>query len=148
MSNDTGGWQDQIVGDRMAVDQTFYEHVQASSLSTQSWGLVMTAAEFEIVNADDPDEAELVANLDQLDSVISAIDEIEASGGLEMGAPAAKPGVFERLTSLFRSGSGNEEYREDAERLANQYATQLQERLVEVGKWEGIVETAAAEREG
>ena len=50
-------WQDLIVGDRMAVDQEFSRRVTESEFSSQQWGLVMTATEFRVEDADDPEHA-------------------------------------------------------------------------------------------
>ncbi|MFB6255890.1 MAG: DUF5799 family protein, partial [Haloplanus sp.] len=55
-------WTDRIVGDRMAVDREFSDRVRASEFSNQEWGLVMTAVDFEIEHAEDPDRARIVAD--------------------------------------------------------------------------------------
>ncbi|MCH7661416.1 MAG: hypothetical protein IH933_12825, partial [Euryarchaeota archaeon] len=62
-------WMDRIVGDRMAVDREFTERVNGSRFSSQQWGLIMTATEFEIRNPEEPEQAELVANTEKLPQI-------------------------------------------------------------------------------
>lgn len=143
-SREPDGWQALIVSERLAVDQGFQDAVLNSSLTQHSWELVMTASEFEIVGADDPAEAELVVDLDRLESVLPAIGQAESRRGATVGASADR-GLLDRVLSVFRSGGSGEAHRAEAERLAEEYARRLRARLEETGRWETVVETAANE---
>lgn len=143
-SREPDGWQALIVSERLAVDQAFQDAVVNSPLSQHSWELVMTASEFEIVGANDPSEAELVVDLDRLESVLPAIAQAESERGSPRGATADR-GLLDRVLSLFRSSGSGEHHRAEAERLAEEYARRLRSRLEETGRWETVVDTAANE---
>lgn len=148
-------WTDRIVGDRMAVDREFADRIEASQFSRQEWGLVMTATEFEIQSPDDAERAQLVANTEKLPAVIPELDRIRSqSAGLGAGGEGAgggggrsdRPGsasdggVFDTIKRAFGLGSGgtDDETVEAADRLAQEYATELQRRLEDRGKWAEI----------
>lgn len=143
-SRNPDGWQSLIVSERLAVDQAFQDAVLHSSLSQHSWELVMTASEFEIVGANDPAEAELVVDLDRLESVLPAIGQAESERGATMGASTDR-GLLDRVLSLVRPGGSGEAHRAEAERLAEEYARRLRAQLEETGRWETVVATAASE---
>jgi len=146
-------WTDRIVGDRMAVDREFADRIHASQFSRQEWGLVMTATEFEIRSPEDAEHAQLVANTEKLPAVIPELDRIRSQSGA-MGAGGdgggsgsggrsggdGGGGVFGTIKNALGLGSGgtDDETREAADRLAQEYATELQRRLEDRGKWAEI----------
>ncbi|EMA22090.1 hypothetical protein C435_05668 [Haloarcula marismortui ATCC 33799] len=142
-------WTDRIAGERMAVDQRFNEQVKASSFSSQQWGLVMTAVEFEIENPGDPDAARIVADTSKLSSVMPEMERVANQG--PMGGPGGDQsggsgggllsGVKDAL-GLGGSGGGNKQQEEEAARLAQAYAEQLQEKLESNGRWKSVCEQA------
>jgi hypothetical protein len=142
-------WTDRIAGERMAVDQRFNEHVKASSFSSQQWGLVMTAVEFEIESPGDPDAARIVANTSKLSSVMPEMERVANQS--PMGGPGGDSGgsggggllsgVKDAL-GFGGSGGGNKQQEEEAARLAQEYAEQLQEKLESNGRWQSVCEQA------
>lgn len=147
MSN--GDWTDRFVGDRMSVDQEFNQRVAQSDFSSQEWGMIMTAVELEIENADDPENARLVADTDKLPQVMPALDDVREQMGGMGGAPSGGSsrsssggGIVGAIKGLFGGGSsGGDERERAAAELAQEYADQFQERLESQGKWERACST-------
>lgn len=146
------GWQDQIVGARMTVDQEFADEVQASTLSRPQWGLVMTAVEFEIENADEPEDAALLADTSKLEHVVSemqTVDDDMAAMGKGNTPGGSSGGVVGGIKNALGLGGNDEddtaELEATAERLASEYAEDLQEHLEDEGRWETVRRTAADE---
>jgi hypothetical protein len=148
----TNDWQDHLAGARMRVDQQFEQRVRDSRFSSQEWGLIMTAVEFEVQSADDPDSARLVADTDKLGAVVPELGKIQE----EMGGAARPPsgssggGLFGRLRQYLgglTSDSGPEgssdEQLEAARTLADDYAVELQAYLEEQGRWADVCALAA-----
>jgi hypothetical protein len=142
-------WTDRIVGDRMRVDQEFNERVQASEFSSQEWGLIMTAVEFEIADADDPEAARIVANTEKLPQVMPELDNIQdqmqAMGGGDGGGSDRSGGVLDSIKNAIGlgNGSGRDEQRlAAAESLTQEYADTLQQHLESKNKWDQVRATA------
>lgn len=143
---DSTPWSDRIVGARMAVDSEFSDEVDQSVFSRQEWGLVMTAVEFDIENADDDAAAELVANTDSLRDVLPELErarEAQAAMGAGRKPDDSGGGLVDNLKdALGFGGTDAEEIDEDqlreAERLADAYAVELQDHLEANGRWEDI----------
>ncbi|WP_396612659.1 DUF5799 family protein [Haloferax sp. S1W] len=141
-------WTDSIVGDRMTVDREFNDHVMNSRFSSQEWGLIMTATEFEIEHADDPEEARIVANTEKVPQIIPELDNIRKQMGAMGGAPQESSGgggsgLVDSIKGALGLGNGggnnsSDEKLEDAERLTQAYADALQEHLEAKGKWEQV----------
>ncbi|PSQ22424.1 hypothetical protein BRD01_09520 [Halobacteriales archaeon QS_8_65_32] len=154
-------WTDRIVGDRMAVDREFNDRIAASQFSRQEWGLVMTATEFEIESPEDADRARLVADTENLPAVVPELDRISsqagamgaggegaggAGGGSGGGRSSSGDGVFGSIKSALGLGGSegaDDETIEAADRLAQEYAAELQRRLEDRGKWAEIRELAS-----
>jgi len=152
-----GNWTDQIVGERMQVDQEFSEKVAASNFSNQQWGLIMTAVEFEIENADDPERARLVADTSKLEAVLPELERMEQAGGMGgmagagagggsggRGGSGDSEGLFDGVKKALGLGQ-SESDREQlaaADEMAQMYADDLEETLQSRGKWEMIVAMA------
>ncbi len=148
----TSDWQDHLAGARMRVDQQFEQRVRDSRFSSQEWGLVMTAVEFEVQSAGDPDSARLVADTDKLQAVIPELGKIQEEMG---GAPrppsgSSGGGLFGRLrqylsgltTDHSPEGTSDEQL-EAARALADDYAVELQAYLEEQGRWADVCGLAA-----
>lgn len=141
-------WTDAIVGHRMTVDQEFTDRVQASQFSNAEWGLIMTATEFEIEDADDPEAAQVVANTDNVASIIPELESIRsqtaAMGGQPAGqAESTKPsgGLLGALKSALGFGddgsAGVDQAKLDAaEQLTGEYAEALQAHLEDTNSFE------------
>ncbi|WP_158056753.1 DUF5799 family protein [Halorussus halophilus] len=146
-------WQDMIVGDRMAVDKEFAQRVTDSQFSRQEWGLVMTAVEFEIENPEDDEQARLVADTSKIEQVLPEMENIRsqmgAMGGGAGGGGKSKSGggVFDSMKNALGLGGGSDgvddEELQKAERLAQEYADELQDRLEAQGKWDRIRDAAS-----
>jgi hypothetical protein len=139
-------WTDRIVGARMAVDSEFAPQVDASQFSRQEWGLVMTAVEFDIRQADSPD-AELVADTETIRDVMPELERArEAQAAMAAGRepPSEGGGGFLDTVkgALGLDEDNGQEFDEarirDAEDLADSYAVELQSYLEENGRWEEI----------
>ncbi|ELY96565.1 hypothetical protein C482_15603 [Natrialba chahannaoensis JCM 10990] len=143
----------------MTVDQEFSSRVASSQFSNQQWSLIMTATEFEIEDADEPEQAQLVADTSKLEQIIPELENVDAGMGAMGGAGGAGGGrsgsggsgglVDSIKGALGMGGSGNdhEEQREAAEQLTQEYADELQTHLESSGRWESVREAAAAETE-
>ena len=146
----SGDWTDRLAGARMQVDQQFQDRVAESEFTSQEWGLIMTAVEFEIDDPGDPEAARLVADTSKFGDIVPELENIKQ----EMGAQqppreTGGEGILGRLRQLF--GSSGEETTTDEERLdearslVEAYASALQRHLEARGRWEEIREAA---REG
>lgn len=139
-------WTDSIVGDRMAVDREFNQHVMNSQFSSQEWGLIMTATEFEIEDADDPENARIVADTEKVPMIIPELDNIRSQMGAMGGGGGQQSssggGIVDSIKgALGLGGDGNsdhDEKLEDAERLTQSYADMLQAHLENKGTWEQV----------
>jgi hypothetical protein len=143
-------WTDAIVGDRMTVDNQFNERVAASRFSSQEWGLIMTATDLEIEDADDPENARVVADTSNLPAIMPELENLRsqmagmggAPGGGESGGSGG--GVVDSIKGALGlgggggGGGGSDEELEAAERLVQEYADELQAHLEENGKWEQV----------
>jgi len=145
-------WTDRIVGDRMTVDQEFAPTVANSEFSNQQWSLIMTATEFEIEHPDDPDQARLVANTENVDQIIPELENVESGMGA-MGGPAggsnreSSGGLVDSIKGALGlgddGGNGHAEQLEAAKRLTQTYAEELQAHLESTGKWDNVRQVAA-----
>ncbi|WP_248896662.1 DUF5799 family protein [Haloplanus halobius] len=137
-------WTDRIVSDRMAVDREFSDRVRASEFTNQEWGLIMTAVEFEIEHADDPEQARIVPDTENLPQMIPELEKVGGQmgpGGPTQGGNSGGSGggVFDTIRSaLGMGGSDDEDKLDAAERLVDEYADALQQRLEETGKWDDV----------
>lgn len=143
-------WMDRVVADRMAVDREFTQRVNESRFSSQQWGLIMTATEFEIRNPEDAEAARLVADTSKLPQIMPELEKIDAqvqaaggAGGVS-GSGGGGGGVLDSIRSALGlgGGGGNDEDRQAAEALVEEYANRLQERLENQGKWASVREQA------
>jgi len=139
-------WTDRIAGERMEVDQLFNDRVAASSFSSQQWGLVMTAVEFEIENPGDPQSARIVADTSKLPSIMPELDRIEqqsAMGGTPSKGGDGGGGLLSGIKDALGVGGGGDQQRtEEAAELAQDYAERLQEKLESNGRWQSVCEQA------
>ena len=135
-------WADHLAGARMRVDQQFEQRVVDSQFTSQEWGLIMTAVEFDIRQPGDPERAHMIAVTEDLEAVIPALEDIQQEMGANMGPRGDTDGggILGRLRSyvgsLTDSGSGMDEEQLDAARvLIDDYADQLQAHLEEQSRW-------------
>ncbi|MFC7188220.1 DUF5799 family protein [Halorubrum yunnanense] len=143
-------WTDAIVGERMTVDNEFTDRVSASRFSSQEWGLIMTATEFEIENADDAEDARLVADTSSLPAIMPELENVRSQVAAMGGAPGQGDGggsggglvdSIKGALGLGGSGGGggaDAEELEAAERLVQEYADELQAHLEDNGRWEQV----------
>lgn len=135
-----GHWTDSIAADRMAVDKEFGDRVRASDFTSQEWGLVMAAVEFEIEGAEDPETARVVADTSQVPQIIPELENVRSQmggmGGAPGGGSSGGGGVVDSIKgALGLGGDSDDERLAAAERLTQEYAEELQARLEERGKW-------------
>ncbi|WP_269069981.1 DUF5799 family protein [Halobacterium sp. KA-4] len=148
MAND---WQDMVVGARMSVDNEFDDRVRASSLSNSQWGLVMTAVEFEIEDADDPDNARVVADTSKLEHVLPEMQNVDkqmamgGGGSQSMNRSSGVVGGIKDALGLGSADDGDEELEAEATQLAEEYAEAFQSHLEDEGKWEKVRRAAAGD---
>lgn len=139
-------WTDAIVGERMTVDREFNERIRTSEFTNQEWGLIMAATEFEIENADDAENAHIVANTDSLPQIMPELKNIrdgvqQMGGGGGGGSSSSSGGVFGSIKDALLGGGGGggeAERLEAAERLTQEYADELQAHLESKGKFEQV----------
>lgn len=145
-------WMDLVVGDRMAVDGEFNDRLQESTFNNQEWGLIMTATEFEIEDAEDPSRARIVANTEKVPAILPELENLRGQmGGMGGGGRQSKGSggflgsVMDALGIGGGGGGVDQERLAAAEDLTQEYAEALQSHLEENGKWERVRERAAAE---
>jgi hypothetical protein len=140
-------WTDSIVGDRMTVDREFNDHVTASEFTSQEWGLIMTATEFDIVHADDPERARIVADTEKLPQIMPELENVRSQMAQMGGAPSdngrSSGGIVDSIKGALGLGGGgsggvDKEKLEAAERLTQRYAEELQSHLESKGKWDQV----------
>ncbi|MFB6079961.1 MAG: DUF5799 family protein [Haloferacaceae archaeon] len=136
-------WTDAIVGDRMTVDREFADRIRESEFNSQEWGLIMTATELEIEHADDPDRARIVADTENLPAIMPELENLRsgmaAMGAGEDGGGRSSGGIVDTLKGALGVGGGSDDdRRRTAERLAQEYADELQAHLESKGKWERV----------
>lgn len=141
-------WTDAIVGERMTVDREFNDRLRQSEFSNQEWGLIMTAVEFEIEDAGDPENAHIVADTSKLPQIMPELDNISKQMGAMGGSTAeggSSGGPFGEIVSdikdaLLGGGCGGVDTQklEAAERLTQEYADELQRHLESKGKFEQV----------
>jgi hypothetical protein len=142
-------WTSRIAGERMTVDQQFTDRVEASSFSSQQWGLVMTAIEFEISDPSDPESARIVADTSKLGSVMPELDKVAnqspMGGPADGGGGGSGDGLLSGVKSILGLGGGDseDERTAEAEQLAQEYAEKLQSELESKGRWTTVCEQAA-----
>lgn len=140
-------WTDAIIGERMAVDQSFNDRVTASQFSTAEWDLIMTATDLEMVDAEDPEAARIVADTDNVAGIIPELDAIRSQTAAMAGQPTGgdRPsnggGLLESIKGALGLGSGgddgvDEEKLAAAEELTAEYAEALQTHLEEADRFE------------
>jgi len=152
--SDGSDWTELTMGARMSVDREFRDRVEQSEFSHQQWGLVMTAVEFEIENAGDPDAARLIGDTDNLPAVLPELDRMADATPMAGGAPPDRDGggdggLLDSVKEALGFGGGsdsNDEMAAAAEVLVEEYAEHLQAELERTGQWEHVVSVAAAER--
>jgi hypothetical protein len=107
----------------------------------------MTATEFEIENADDPEAARVVADTSSLPAIMPELENLRSQMAGMGGAPGGDSGgsdggVVDSIKGALGLGGGgggpSDEELEAAERLVQEYADELQAHLEEVGKWEQV----------
>jgi hypothetical protein len=135
----------------MQVDQAFNEKVAASHFSGQQWNLVMTAVEFEVDHADDPDRARIVADTSKVETILPEIENMEQQRSMASAGDAGSGGsggsLFDGIKDTLGLGSSgpDREQLAAAEEMAQMYADDLQEKLESTGKWERVREAAGNE---
>jgi len=141
-------WTDAIVGDRMTVDNQFTERVSASRFSSQEWGLIMTATELRIEDAEDPDDARIVADTSSLPAIMPELENVRSQVAAMGGSPdrgdggGSGGGIVDSIKGALgldgSGGGGNDEELAAAEQLVQEYADELQAHLEANGKWEQV----------
>ncbi|WP_436900551.1 DUF5799 family protein [Halovenus halobia] len=147
MSN---GWRDKLAGARMRVDQEFNQRVLDSQFSNQEWGLIMTAIEFDIESPDDPEQAEMVANTENLEQIMPELDNIPQGMARPDGSHDDSGGVVDSLKSVLgfddsdsNGASVDKDELAAATALVEEYASELQQSLEEEGRWKSVCAAAA-----
>jgi hypothetical protein len=153
MSNSESDWTDMVVGERMQVDQAFNEKVAASHFSSQQWNLVMTAVEFEVEHADDPERARIVADTSKVETILPELEKVEQRRSMASAGNAGDPGdsggsgLFDGIKDTLGLGDSgpDREQLAAAEEMAQMYADDLQAKLESTGKWERVREAVRGE---
>jgi hypothetical protein len=139
---------EKLAGARMRVDGRFNDRILDSQFSNQEWGLIMTAVEFEIDQPEDPAQARLVANTDNVSAVIGEIGDEQPHhpAGPASAGTDSSGGILDRLGDALGIGESEStddtEQLEAAEQLATAYADELQAFLKEEGRWTAVCESA------
>lgn len=145
-----------LVGHRLAVDQEFATRVRDSEFSSMEWDLIMSSVTFELANPDDPEEAAIVADLEEVWTAIDAIDDLpDRQPGVKPSTPhrgSREPGVLSRLSSSLGlddvwGGGPSDERIQSANALVTEYAEVLQIHLKQQHHWEELCERVESQSE-
>ncbi len=141
-------WTDRIVGARMALDQEFEKEIRGSQFSRQEWGLVMTAVEFRIEDATDPEHARLVGDTSNLDAIVPEMERVAQQQSNMHGASDDSGGLLDNVLGALGVGGSDDSGVDEqkvaaAETLVAEYTDQLQELLEDRGRWNEVREAAA-----
>jgi len=143
-------WTDAIIGERMTVDGSFSDRVVASQFSTAEWDLIMTAADLEMEDAEDPAAARIVADTSDVATIIPELESIRSQTAAMTGQstskerPASGGGVVDSIKRALGLGSDegddgdgvDQEKLAAAEQLTAEYAEALQTHLEEADRFE------------
>lgn len=141
-------WTDAIIGDRMAVDQSFTDRVAASEFSNAEWDLIMTATNLEIENPEDPEAARIVADTDDVAGIIPELASIRSRTAAMPGGPGTERtttggGVVDSIKRALGFGGDDADDTEvdqeklvAAEELTAEYAAALQAHLEDADRFE------------
>ncbi len=143
-------WTDAIIGERMAVDQSFSDRVAASQFSTAEWDLIMTATDLEMAEADDPETARIVADTSDVAAIIPELESIRSQTAAMAGGPTSEDraasggGIVDSVKRALGLGSDEGDDSDDvdheklaaAEELTAEYAEALQTHLEEADRFE------------
>jgi hypothetical protein len=142
-------WTNHLAGARMAVDQQFEDRVLASDFSNQQWGLIMSAVEFRIERAAEPDAASLVVETEQVEAIVPELNKIQDQMGGAPGEPQGGSGsTMDRIKDWLGMSQHNEEDQlAEATVLVEAYGDQLERYLKEQDRWEDICAKAAADQD-
>lgn len=157
-------WTDMLVGARMRVDGEFSTQVDNSQFSRQEWSLLMTAVEFEVEHADDPEQARLVADTSKVSDVMPEVQRAANMQGMHgpysgQGTPGTGRsiggGLLESVRNVLGIGGGrgsapavDQAKVSAAVSLVDRYATDLQTHLERENRWEDVRRAAGGESEG
>jgi len=153
MSDD---WTDRLAGARMQVDKQYQDTLEASSFTSQEWGLVMTAVDWEIDDPENPEEATLVADTSKLPDIIPELEQIQSdmggaqrpvADGPDTGGLLGRVRQYVRSLSSHTSGEPTEKRLADAKELVEGYTLELQQFLEERGQWADICQAAADQQD-
>ena len=147
----TNHWTDSLAGARMQVDQQFEPRVEESEFTSQEWGLIMTAVEFDMHAPQDPEAAELYAETENLSEIVPELERISREMGgsptpVEEGHGSGMVGKVRRMIDNLtadRTTSSDPDRLAKAEVLVQDYAEMLQEFLENHGRWEEVRQAAA-----
>jgi hypothetical protein len=129
----------------MTVDNEFTNRVADSRFSNQEWGLIMTATELKIENADDPENARIVADTQNVQHIMPELEKVRSQmpqmggGSTNNGASGGGGGIIDSLKGILGlGGSSNEKHIAAAEQLTQEYAEELQRHLESENMWEQV----------
>jgi hypothetical protein len=142
-------WTDRVVSERMQVDQEFSSRIADSRFSNQEWNLIMTATEFEIADPDDPEQAKIVANTENVEQILPELEKLREQSPQMGGGAGTKSGDEGVLGSIKQAlgvdggGGSTDAEHQAAEELTAEYAERLQSHLESRGRWESIRSAAS-----
>jgi hypothetical protein len=144
----TDAWRDRLAGARMQVDQQFADRVANSEFTSQQWGLIMTAVEFEIDSPGQPTEAELLANTDNVPDIIPELENLpqgmNPQGGRRQESGDGILGGLRDALGFGGDGGGTDEQKvEAATALVEEYTAELQSHLKDNGQWQALCASAS-----
>lgn len=139
-------WTDAIISERIAVDEEFEMNVADSEFTKQEWNIMMSMLELKITNVDDPENAQVSANVEKLPEILKNLESVETRPSQPAANTGEPKGIGGKLRaklfgikvgdviSFDRGDDGIDEKRlQTAEQLVNDYLSALQTQLEMTG---------------
>ena len=135
-------WTDAIIRERMAVDEEFEMNIADSEFTKQEWNIMMSMLDLKITNVDDPENAQVGANMEKLPEILKKMESVETrpnQSAADTGEPKGIAGKLRaklfgvKVGDVISFDRGDDEIDAErlqtAEQLVDDYLSNLQSQL-------------------
>jgi hypothetical protein len=139
-------WTDAIISERITVDEEFEMNVAESEFTKQEWDTIMSMLELRMENVDDPENAQVSADVERLPQILKNMGSVEmrpSQSGTNTGEPKGIGGKLReklfgvKVGDVINLDRGDDKINEGrlrtAEQLVEDYLNELQTQLEKTG---------------